>query len=109
MRTCGCAGGKCESGELAGLSRREFLGRVAVGTAGLTLLGQLPWLDRARAAPLAARRRRDAVWPDYAMTPPASIAERTWRRSPCPSAASAPAASGSTARAGWASGRSSTT
>ena len=51
MRTCGCAGGKCGTVDLAGMNRRDFLGRVAAGTAGLTLLSQLPWLDQAGAAP----------------------------------------------------------
>ncbi|HPM83281.1 MAG TPA: GH116 family glycosyl-hydrolase [Candidatus Anammoximicrobium sp.] len=70
MRNCSCSGGKCESAESVALSRREFLGRLAVGSAGLTLLAQLPWLEQARAASAAAQAANNAVWPDYAMTPP---------------------------------------
>lgn len=70
MRTCGCAGGKCENGEVAGLNRREFLGRIAGGTAGLTLLAQLPWARQAEAESVAGAAAKAAVWPEYAMTPP---------------------------------------
>ncbi len=70
MRNCSCSGGKCESAESVALSRREFLGRLAVGSTGLTLLAQLPWLEQPRAASAAAQSTNNAVWPDYAMTPP---------------------------------------
>lgn len=70
MRNCSCAGGKCESGEVAGLSRREFLGRLALGSAGLTLLGQLPWLQPGAGTSLAAEAARGVAWPEYPLTPP---------------------------------------
>jgi uncharacterized protein (DUF608 family) len=52
------------------MNRRDFLGRVAASTAGLTLLRQLPWLSQARAAPLAAPAVTGSTWPEYAMTAP---------------------------------------
>ena len=66
MRNCSCSGGKCQPAQATGLSRRAFLGRVAIGTAGLAWAGQLPWLAQAADTETSP----PAQWPDYPLTPP---------------------------------------
>ena len=67
---CRCSGGRCgDVGEATGLSRREFMGRLAAGAAGLALIGEMSWADgKEPPAPLTPPRRADG--PNYPLTPP---------------------------------------
>lgn len=70
-RACGCVGGNCQDNQPSDTSRREFLGRITFGAAGMTLLGQLPWLPGAWAeAAKETGGRRLPTWPQYVATPP---------------------------------------
>ena len=96
---CGCSGGRCGSLASIELNRRDFIEKLAVGTAALAVVGQLAATVEAKepvalTAPISAgprpirSRRRECIG--------ASIS----KRSPCRWAASAPAACGSTDRDG---------
>ena len=65
MRNCGCSGGNCEVVQPMEMTRRAFLGQVAVGTAGVALASQLQWLEQAAAAETSP----PVHWPEYLMTP----------------------------------------
>ena len=42
---CRCSGGRCGDVEPVGLNRRGFLEKLAVGTAAMTVAGQMAWAD----------------------------------------------------------------
>ena len=65
-----CSGGRCGAVEIAALSRREFMARLAAGTAGLALAGELRWLHPAQALGPDPTSPPKGHWPDYPMTPP---------------------------------------
>ena len=65
---CRCCGGRC-GGELLEITRREFLGEVTVGAAGLVLLGDLPWAHAGQ-TPRLLPPRRPGLWQAYPWTPP---------------------------------------
>jgi uncharacterized protein (DUF608 family) len=48
------------------MTRRAFLGHLAIGATGVALAGSFPWLDQAAAAPTPP----PVSWPPYPMTPP---------------------------------------
>ncbi len=66
MRNCSCSGGNCDGANAMELTRRAFLGHVAVGAAGVALTSQLPWLQRAAMAGTSP----PTAWPEYALTQP---------------------------------------
>jgi uncharacterized protein (DUF608 family) len=67
-KACSCSGRKCEGLDTSGLSRREFVERLAGSAAGLALAGELGWAQ----AEHADRHRLSLPKPsprDYPLTP----------------------------------------
>ncbi len=71
-RDCCCSGGRCGDPQDAALSRREFIGTIAAGAAGLAMAGELAWANAsgpgAKEAPLTVPKRPQS-W-NYPITPP---------------------------------------
>jgi len=65
---CRCCGGRCGEQPLVELSRRDFLEKLAAGTAALAMAGPLTWADEADAQPLAPPKGQAAG--SYPLTPP---------------------------------------
>jgi uncharacterized protein (DUF608 family) len=65
---CRCCGGRCAAEPPVELSRRDFLEKLAAGTAALAVAGPLAWADEADAPPLALPK--GPAGRSYPLTPP---------------------------------------
>ena len=66
---CQCCSGRCVAPPLAELSRREFLEKIAAGTAALTLAGQPSWAKEEEFS-LSSVSSKASSLPAYPLTPP---------------------------------------